>query len=380
MLVERTSQQPRGYTAPKSSMAIRVMRLAGPVVIGGMFVAGWVFGLYVLFRTRNWDAFTRPLPLAICTLVLVQVALTTINPAPCKARSPSLMSILLVGTVLPALSGVTLWIGRRSPARLWAAEQLIRGKLLVRAVSASLVDGVSCGVIIAAVGVLVDWAALTLPGFVPSISREIDAVEAGMGSRSATPRRIEFIALGIALAVETLDRARLIRQSPRHRRRRRRARGRIEPAGDSAGADAHRRHERRRRTRGVALSVPRFPRRLDRGHRRRARHDAMAARSLEDPTLLQLSNGVLTLVFVLAIAGGWDSSNRACEPRNRPNEAIRTQAPCKLLMPHVGCCRMRLDETTDVSEGCLHGGRRHCAAGRFELAAQVPAQSGVLPH
>ena len=33
--------------------------------------------------------------------------------------------------------------------------------------------------------------------------------------------------------------------------------------------------------------------------------DAMAARSLEDPTLLQLSNGVLTIVVVLAAAGGW---------------------------------------------------------------------------
>jgi len=33
--------------------------------------------------------------------------------------------------------------------------------------------------------------------------------------------------------------------------------------------------------------------------------DAMAARSLEDPALLQLSNGVLTIVVVLAIAGGW---------------------------------------------------------------------------
>jgi hypothetical protein len=33
--------------------------------------------------------------------------------------------------------------------------------------------------------------------------------------------------------------------------------------------------------------------------------DAMAARSLEDPTLLQLSNGVLTIVILLAVAGGW---------------------------------------------------------------------------
>ena len=190
-------------------------------------------------------------------------------------------------------------------ARLWAAEQLIRGKLLVRGVSASLVDGVSGGVIIAAVGVLADWGALMLPGFVPSISREIGAVEAGIGSTIGETLGDEFIALGIALAVETLDRARLQADLHADRRRRRRPRGRSEPAGDSAGADAHRRHEHRRRTRGLAVSVPRLPLRLDRGHRRRARHDAMAARSLEDPTLLQLSNGVLTIVFVLAIAGGW---------------------------------------------------------------------------
>jgi hypothetical protein len=31
----------------------------------------------------------------------------------------------------------------------------------------------------------------------------------------------------------------------------------------------------------------------------------MAVRSLEDPTLLQLSNGVLTIVVLLAAAGGW---------------------------------------------------------------------------
>ena len=183
VLVERTLQKPRGYTAPKSSMAGRVMGLGGPIVIGALFVAGWVFGLFVLFKTRNWDALTRPLPLAICTLLLVQVALTTIGSGALQsALAIAAMSILLVGTVLPALSGVTLWIGRRSPARLWAAEQLIRGRVLIRGVSASLVDGVSAGVAIAAFGVLADWAALTLPGFVPSISREISAVEAGIGS------------------------------------------------------------------------------------------------------------------------------------------------------------------------------------------------------
>ena len=308
VLVERTFQKPRGYTAPKSSMAGRVMRLGGPVVIGGMFVAGWVFGLYVLFKTRNWDALTRPLPLAICTLVLVQVALTTIGSGALQsALSIVAMSILLVGTVLPALSGVTLWIGRRSPARLWAAEQLIRGKLLIRGVSASLVDGVSGGVVIAAAGVLANWAALTLPGFVPSISREIDAVEAGIGSTiGETIGGSSFIALGIALAVEALDRARL------------------HPAVSTiivaVGAGLVAASNQQAILPGLTLIAGMSTAAALAVWLYRSRGflavwtaaivaglvtDAMAARSLEDPTLLQLSNGVLTIVFVLAIAGGW---------------------------------------------------------------------------
>ena len=159
------------------------------------------------------------------------------------------MSVLLVGTVLPALSGVTLWIGRQHPARLWAAEQLIRGKVLVRGVSASLVDGVAGGVVIAAAGVLADWVALTLPGFVPSISREIGAVEAGIGSRWSA-RRSAASSFHRAWHCPGRGSARPGQAPPRgldaHRRR-------SAPAlvaasnqhGDSAGARAHRRHERR---------------------------------------------------------------------------------------------------------------------------------------
>ena len=51
--------------------------------------------------------------------------------------------------------------------------------------------------------------------------------------------------------------------------------------------------------------------------------DAMAARSLEDPTLLQLSNGVLTIVILLAVAGGWGCSRRACQRRNRPQPTAK---------------------------------------------------------
>jgi hypothetical protein len=308
VLVERTFQKPRGYSEPGSSMASRVMRLAGPVVIGGMFVVGWVFGLYVLFKTRNWDALTRPLPLAICSLVLVQVALTTIGSGALQsAISVVAISVLLVGTVLPALSGVTLWIGRQSPARLWAAEQLIRGRILVRGVSASIVDGVSGGAAIAAIGVLVDWAAVTIPGFVPSIGREISAVEAGIGSMFGdTIGGSSFIALGIALAVETLDRARLnaavstlivavgaalVAASNQQAM----LPGLTLIAGTSAAAALA---VWLYRSRGfLAIWIAAVVAGLV--------TDAMAARSLEDPALLQLSNGVFTVIVLLALAGAW---------------------------------------------------------------------------
>ena len=308
VLVERTFQQPRGYTEPKPSITGRILGLAGPVIIGGMFVIGWAFGLYVLFKTRNWDALTRPLPLAICILVLLQVALTTIGSGALQsAVSIVAISVLLVGTVLPALSGITLWIGRQNPARLWAAEQLIRGKILIRGVAASMVDGVSGGVAIAAVGVLANWAALMVPGFVPSISREIDAVEAGIGSMvGETIGGSSFIALGIALAVEALDRARL--------------NAALSTLIVAVGAALVAASSQEAILPGLTLIAGMSAAAAPAVWLYRSRGflavwtavvvaglvtDAMAARSLEDPTLLQLSNGVLTIVILLALAGGW---------------------------------------------------------------------------
>jgi hypothetical protein len=120
------------------------------------------------------------------------------------------VTILLVGTVLPALSGVLLWIGRRSPARMWAAEQLARGRLLVPAVSASLLEGVAFGAVMAALAVFVDWIALNVPGITISISRELDAVDAGFGTMvGETLTTAAFLVLGVTFVVEALDRFRL---------------------------------------------------------------------------------------------------------------------------------------------------------------------------
>ena len=282
-----------------------------------------MFGLYVLFKTRNWDALTRAALLAICTLVLVQVASTTIVfGALQSALAIVAMSILLVGTAPPALE-------RRhpvdSPAESGAAvgrRAADRGKMLIRGVSASLVDGVSGGGVIAAVGVLAHWDALPLPGFVPSISREISAVEAGIGSTiGETIGGLSFIALGIALAVEALDRFRLHAAVSTL----------IVAVGAGLVAASYQQAISPGLTLIAGMSIAAalavwlyrslgLPRRLDRSYRRRARHRCDGGTLARGPRVAgveQLACSPSSSCWRLQEAGG--SSNRACEPRNRRN-------------------------------------------------------------
>lgn len=212
IMIDRTLQRPRGYTSPTPPMYMRIFKGVGPVILVGVFVIGWGFGLYYLFKTKSWEALTRRLPLAICTLVIIQVALSTNDSSGILGWLLSIVAIaiMLIGTVLPALSGVLLWIGRRTPARLWAAEQLTRGRVMNIAIPASLLDGVSGGAIAAAVLLLADWAALQVPGFDPSISRELNAVDAGLGSMlGESLSAAAFIVLGIAFVIEAFDRFRV---------------------------------------------------------------------------------------------------------------------------------------------------------------------------
>ena len=123
-------------------------------VLVGVFVVGWGFGLYYLFKTKNWDALTRPhaagdlragrscrsrlgnnrqTPASLGTLLAI-VAIAILLSAPCCPRSAA----CCCGSAVS------------SPARMWAAEQLTRGRLFAPSVPASIVDGVSGGAVMAA--------------------------------------------------------------------------------------------------------------------------------------------------------------------------------------------------------------------------------------
>ena len=307
--IERSLQPPRGYKAPPTPLPMRIFKGSGPAVLIAVFVIGWGFGLYYLFKTRNWDALTRRLPLALCALVLVQVGLSTISSSGAfqSLLAVVAIAILLIGTALPALSGVLLWIGRQNPARIWAAEQLTRGRVLTHAVSISMVEGVSGGAAMSAIAVLADWAALNVPGFEPSISRELNIVDAGIGALIGdTLSGSAFIVLAIAFAVEVFDRFRVNAVLST-------AVVAI-AAGLVAGADQEAILPGLTLVAGAALQaalvVLLYRRRgflaaWMAGLAAGLLTDAMALRSLDDPDLRRLSGFLITIVVIIAATGAW---------------------------------------------------------------------------
>ena len=309
ILIDRSLERPRGYKSPDTPIVMRIFQGITPVVVVGVFVAGWGFGLYYLFKTKNWDALIRRMPLAICLLVIIQVALgNNGNSGPLGTLLAMVaIAILMLGTVLPALSGVMLWIGRQNPARMWAAEQITRGRFFAPSVPASIVVGVSAGAIMAGLSVLADWAALSVPGFEPSISRELNIVDAGIGSVIGnTLSAAIFLALAIAFAIEVFDRFRVpsmvstIVVSM--------------AAGFTSASDQETLLPALALSAGYALAAAI----LCVIYRSRGflaaflasfvaflLPEALAARSLDDPELLRTTNTLFTLVVVIAAAGAW---------------------------------------------------------------------------
>ena len=160
--------------------------------------------------------------------------------------------------------------------------------------------------------VLADWTALTVPGFEPSISRELNIVDAGIGSiiGNALSGSI-FLALAIAFAIEVFDRFKVpsmvsiivISMA----------------AGFTSASDQETLLPALALSAGYALAAVI----LCVIYRRRGflaawlasfvaflLPEALAARSLDDPELLRTTNTLFTLVVVIAAAGAWGVGRR----------------------------------------------------------------------
>ena len=221
------------------------------------------------------------------------------------------IAILLAGTLLPALSGVLFWMRRQSPERMWAADQLTRGRVLSRAVSIALVDGVIAGALFSGLEVLGDFAATGLDGFMPSISRETEAVDKGLGSVIGDGLALSsFLAICVALAIEVLDRTFERWRVPRiattvvvalviglvlaNQQRAPLAALPLVAAGAAGAVIAVVLYRRRGL---LALWIAWLVMML-------LTH-VMAARALEDPGLVYASNIVLTIVALIGALGVW---------------------------------------------------------------------------
>jgi hypothetical protein len=207
--IDRSFEKPPGYTEPERPMVARGLEFAGVSVVLPAALGAWAFGLFVLFKTRNWDALTDRLPLVVCGILILQMGLDSMGDAGALQGllGAVAVAILLGGTLLPALSGVVFWMRRQSPERMWATDQLMRGRVFGRAVSAAVVDGVIAGAAITGLEVLGDFIGIRIDGFMPSISREVDAVDQGLGTMLGDGFAYSsFLAIGLGFGVEVLDR------------------------------------------------------------------------------------------------------------------------------------------------------------------------------
>ena len=259
------------------------------------------------------------------------------------------VAILLLGTVLPALSGVLLWIGRQNPARMWAAEQLARGRFFVHSVSASLLDGVSAGAVDGAV-----WRVRRLGGAAGDRLRAVDLTRAerrrcGFGSMLGdTLSASMFLALGVAFVVEAFDRFR------------------VNPIVSTIVVAARRRaslpaNDQEQLLPALVSSAewdwPRVIVVLL--YRRRGFLAAwiagmasgwmttvMALRSLEDQDLARLSNFLVMIVVVIAAAGAWGAGRRLLQKPGaltiralsspfRLHQIVERREPAKGLEVHL---------------------------------------------
>ncbi len=208
----RSFERPPGFTEPERSVAARVFRVTGPVLVGVAIAAAWVFGLYTLVRARNWDALKHRVPIALTAVTVAAMGLSTLEGSSGwqGLLGAAVLALILPAMMLPAFSGIVVWVQRQNAGRLWAVDCLLRGRLAAPGVAASLVDGVAAGAALAAVLVAADGVGLLVDGFVPSIERELDAMDHPLLAGVANALMgAAFITPGLALGVEVLERLRL---------------------------------------------------------------------------------------------------------------------------------------------------------------------------
>ena len=208
VFVDRSFVLPAGYSRPADPLWLQARSYLTIIVVVGGFLGAWTLGIWVVIKSKNWDLLKARLPLAMCGLMLgaLTIGVTDQDNILQGLLGVLALAILIAGTLLPSLSGLIVWVRRRSPQRLWAADQLSHGRIFSAPVTMSVLVGALAGLALAAGTVLADYLALQTTGFTPSVSREVDAITKQFPSiLSSALTQPTFIALALAAAVEMFD-------------------------------------------------------------------------------------------------------------------------------------------------------------------------------
>ena len=165
----------------------------------------YVFGIFVLVRTRRWSLVARPLPLGLSAALLAGfLAITLVNETGTGGGVALVaVGVLFAAGALPAVAGVYAWLKQGSALRLHGAEQLLAGHFRSPAVASSLAVGLAGGAAMAVVTLAHSAAGLSFQGFGPSVARELTLASPTVyGSMLAWVAGAAGLALGVAVLYE----------------------------------------------------------------------------------------------------------------------------------------------------------------------------------
>jgi hypothetical protein len=147
-----------------------------------VLAATYVFGIFVLARTRRWQMVGKRLPMALgVALALGFFGGTTGGDGDLVGMlALGAVGVLLAGGALPAIAGLVAWLKQTSAVRLHGAEQLAAGHLRSPAAAATLLAGLTGGAVLALLMLTHSAVGLHVAGFKPSISSEIGLASPGL--------------------------------------------------------------------------------------------------------------------------------------------------------------------------------------------------------
>ena len=169
-------------------------------------VAAYLLGVTALVRSRRWDLLHDRVSLgaALSTAAGIATNATFTGIAGFMAAAVLLIfSVLVAAGSLPAFAGLFYWLRSVNPSRLVGIDRLAHGRIRSLPVASAIVHGAAAGVLLSAVFLAGNAAAVRMRGYRPSLEAASDIVEASTFANSGPWLATAIVvALGIALLIE----------------------------------------------------------------------------------------------------------------------------------------------------------------------------------